>query len=192
MADFAPNVTARYRLHYNVVGRDHTVQCRLVRGIDAGTLQADGAAYLRSVFAALAGAMADDLAFTSAEYALTDSDLFFPAALPAAVTGGQALALFSIQDSITHLTFSGRGSFGSKINVKIYGRQADPDTLPPGSSSDFVITAAENAAIAAAIAALNTSPGGRIVCIDNTPAAYHQRATLKVNDYWLKLARRGL
>lgn len=192
MTTFAPNVTARYRLHYNVVGRNHTMQCRGVRGVDVGTLVADGAAYLRAVFAALAANLCDDLSFISAEYALTDSDLFFPAAVPTAVVGLNDLATFSKQDSITHLTFSGRGSFGSKANLKLYGCQFDPDNVTGDPPEDFVITSAEYAPIATAIAALNTSPGGRIVAIDNSPAAYHARATLKVNDYWLRRVRQGL
>lgn len=192
MPDFAPNVTARYRLHYAVAGRNHTVQCRGVRGVDVSTLNADASAYVRSVFNALATFLADDLSFISAEYALTDSDLFFPGTVPAAVVGSVSAALFSQQDSISHLTFSGRGSLGSKINMKIYGAAFGPDTLPANLSSDFVITSAEHANIAAAVAALNASPSGRIVAIDNSVATYHARATLKVNDFWLRKVRQGL
>lgn len=192
MPDFAPNVTARYRLHYNVAGRVHTIQCRGVRGIDVSTLQADGSSYLRAVFVALAGVMFDDLSFISAEYALTDSDLFFPATVPAAVVGLVSAALASKQDSITHLTFSGRGASGSKINQKVYGVQLSPDTLPAGIEADFVITSAEFAGVADAVAALNTSPSGRVVAIDNSVPTYHNRATIKVNDFWLRKVRQGL
>jgi hypothetical protein len=192
MPDFAPNVTARYRLHYKVVGRNHTVQCRGTRGIDVSTLMADGAAYLRAVFSALAAGMADDLAFISAEYALTDSDLFFPATLPAAVTGLVAASTFSKQDSITHLTFSGRGAGGSKVSQKIYGVNWAPDVLPAGIESDFVVTGGESAIVLNAIAAFNNSPSGRIVAIDNTVATYHGQATLKINDFWLRKVRQGL
>ena len=192
MPDFAPNVTARYRLHYNAIGRVHTTQCRGTRGIDVSTLQADGAAYLRAVFVALAAIMSDDLSFISAEYALTDSDLFFPATVPAAVVGGVSAALMSKQDSISHLTFSGRGAGGSKVNQKIYGVGFAPDTLPANIASDFVLLSSENANISAAVAAFNTSPSGRVVAIDNTVPTYHARATLKVNDFWLRKVRRGL
>lgn len=192
MADFAPNVTARYRLHYNVAGRVHTIQSRGVRGIDVSTLQADGATYLRAVFAALATLMADDLAFVSAEYALTDSDLFFPAAIPTAVTGGVAVATFTKMDSITHLTFSGRGSLGSKVNQKVYGVQVNADLLPVNLWSDFVVNSSELAAVANAVTAFNTSPSGRIVAIDNSVPTYRARATVKVNDFWLRKVRQGL
>ena len=192
MPDFAPNVTFRYRLHYHVVGRDHTIQCRMVRGIDVGTGVTEAAAYLRALFVALASNLADDLAFTSAEYALTDSDLFFPAAMPAAVTGAIDVADFSKQDSITHLTFSGRGAGGSKTSVKVYGAQYLPDQVPDAIESDFVINSAESSLILNSVAALNNSVGGRTVCIDNTVATFHARATVKVNDFWLRQVRKGL
>jgi len=192
MPDFAPNATARYRLHYNVAGRIHTMQCRGVRGIDASTLNADGSAYLRGFINAMAATLSDDLSFISAEYALTDSDLFFPGTLPTAVVGGFSAALMSKQDSITHLTFSGRGATGSKINVKLYGVGTNPDALPANIWSDFVMLGSELAAIAAAVSALNTSPSGRIVAIDNSVATYHNRATIKINDFWLRKVRQGL
>ncbi len=192
MPDFAPNVTARYRLHYNVAGRVHTIQCRGVRGIDVSTLQADGSAYLRGLFAAMAGLMADDLAFVSAQYALTDSDLFFPATVPAAVVGGVAAATFSKQDGITHLTFSGRGASGSKINQKLYGVQVNADVVPANFYSDFVVLTSDAVQFANAVAALNTSPSGRIVAIDNSVPAYYNRITVKINDFWLRKVRQGL
>lgn len=192
MPDFAPNATARYRLKYNVAGRVHTTGCRHTRGIDSGTLQAEGSAYIRSIFDALKSEMADDLAFISAEYALTDSDLFFPATVPAAVVGALSAADFSKQDGITHLTFSGRGAGGSRANVKIYGVQTDPDDPAGTEDTDFILLSAERATVANAVAALNTSPGGRIVAIDNTVAVYHARATIKVNDFWLRQLRKGL
>jgi len=164
----------------------------MVRGIDVGTGVTEAAAYLRALFVALASNLADDLAFTSAEYALTDSDLFFPAAMPAAVTGAIDVADFSKQDSITHLTFSGRGAGGSKTSVKVYGAQYLPDQVPDAIESDFVINSAESSLILNSVAALNNSVGGRTVCIDNTVATFHARATVKVNDFWLRQVRKGL
>lgn len=192
MPDFAPNVTARYRLHYHVARRDHTMQCRMVRGIDVGTLTTEAPAYLRTLFNAMASLMADDLVFTSAEYALTDSDLFFPAPVPTAVVGALDVNDFSQQDSITHLTFSGRGAGGAKINMKLYGVQVDPDVIPDDIQTDFVLDGTESAPVAAAVTALGVSLGLRIVCIDNSVATYHNRATVKINDFWLKRVRQGL
>lgn len=191
MPDFAPNVTARYKLHYTAAGRPHTIMCRAARGTLASPGAGQCAVYLRGLFSALAPLLADDLSFTSAEFALTDSDLFFPAAVPAAVVGGSPIAGFSKQDTITHLTFSGRGTGGSKVNVKVYGVNWAPDTLPGSVESDFVVLGTELAQIANAVISLNTG-SGIIVAIDNTAALYANRATIKVNDFWLRQVRKGL
>jgi hypothetical protein len=191
MPDFAPNVTGRYKLHYNVIGRVHTIMMRTARGLNAAQIISNGAAYLRGLFVAMAPGMADDLAFISAEYALHDSDLFFPAATPAAVVGAIAAATFSKQDSITHLTFSGRGALGSKVSMHLYGHGTDPDTLPANIWSDFVVLGTELPRIATAVAALNVAPA-LAVAIDNSVPVYVNRATVKVNDFWLRKVRQGL
>jgi hypothetical protein len=191
MADFAPNATARYVLKYHVAGRDHNMLVRLARGTPAASIGLNGSNYLLSVFQAMAAILASDLAFVSAAYALTDSDLFFPAQVPPAVVGGSALAGFSKQDTITHATFSGRGSLGSKCNVKLYGVNWAHDIIPAQVESDFVVLASELTQIANAVNALN---GGAavIVAIDNSQPNYAARATIKVNDYWLRRVRQGL
>lgn len=191
MADFAPNATSRYKAHYNVVGRPHTIQVRFARNAIIGDIVSNCRNYLNAIFAALAGAICDDFAFTGAEAAVSDSDLFFPVTAPVSPVGGIPIATYTKQDSITHLTFSGRGPGGSKINQKIYGIQFNPDTLPATSPEDFVVLATENAFVSAAIGAFNAGPAG-IVAIDNTRPIYHQRATVKINDFWLRQVRKGL
>jgi len=192
MADFAPNVTARYKLHYNVAGRIHTMMCRAARGTSFAPGATQCAVYLRGLFQAMAGLLADDLSFISAEFALTDVDIFVPAPLPAGVVGLVSAATFSPQDTITHATFSGRTLGGSKGNVKLYGVQFSPDTTTSGTvENDFVINASELTSVANAITSLNTG-SGIIVGIDNQALIYHQRATLKINDFWLKRVRQGL
>jgi hypothetical protein len=191
MPDYAPNVTARYKVKYQAVGRTHTVQCRLQRGSIAGDIISNGAAFIQSVFSASTGLLTDDFGFISAEYALEDSDLFFPAAVPGVVVGLIDVALFSKQDSITHYTFSGRGSGGSKVNMKLYGLASSPDDLPDNLWSDFVVNASESPTVEGMITALNSAPAG-IVAIDNTRPTWHARATVKVNDDWLRKVRQGL
>lgn len=191
MPDFAPNATGRYRVHYVAAGRSHTIQMRTARGLTFTQIESNGSAFIEGLFSALATALTDDLAFTSAEVALHDEDLFFPAAVPAAVTGTFPVADMSKQDSITHLTFSGRGSGGSKVNMKVYGVATNPDALPAGIWSDFVMLGSELANIANAVTHLNDSPS-LSVAIDNTIPTYVNRATIKVNDYWLRRVRQGL
>jgi len=191
MADFAPNVTARYRLHYTCAGRSHSVLVRGARGTSFAGMEAIGISFFFGFFSALATIMFDDLAFTSAEVALTDSDLFFPAGVPAAVTGGIAIALASAQDSITHLTFSGRGTLGSKVSFHIYGVATNPDVLPTNVWSDFIAGGTEVGQIGDAVAVLNDAATD-IVAVDNSKPLFANRATVKVNDFWLRSVRRGL
>lgn len=191
MADFAPNMTCRYKLRYNAAGRVHTMLMRVARGATAAQTASNGAAYLRGLFLAMQPTLPSDLAFLSAEVAVEDSDLFFPAAVPAAVTGAQPAANYSKQDSITHVTFSGRGALGSKVNLKLYGVLLSPDVVPGAAESDFVLLSSESTAIAAAITHLNATPA-LSVAIDNSVPTYSARTTVKINDFWLRQVRKGL
>jgi len=189
MADFAPNVTPRYKAHYRAAKHVHVIQFRGVRGSTFANMELLGTTHAHALFNALAPNLFDDFAWISAEIALTDSDFFFPAATPTAVTGAQLLANASAADEITHITFSGRGSLGSRVSLHVYGTNFDVDTAPPGGFADFIISAAENAAVAAALATLPGVP--TIVAIDNSGIAWRQQVTLKLNDYWLRVKRKG-
>lgn len=189
MPDFAPNVTVRYVLKYTSVGRAHSIMMRTQRGTGFALAESYGQALFNNLFTSLAPAMPVDLSFISAAIAVEDSDLFFPAATPTAVVGALALNLFSKQDSISHITFSGRGTFGSKVNMHVYGVQTNPETLPALPENDFVITAAESAFYAAAIAVLTADTHVR--AIDNSQPAWRAQVTLKVNDFWLRKVRQG-
>lgn len=191
MADYAPNVTPRYRLHYTCGGRAHTTMCRGPRSTTAAVMTTIGQALFNGLFDALKAALFDDLAFTAAEYALTDSDLFFPTTLPAAVAGTVAIATASKQDSITHLTFSGRGTLGSKVSYKVYGIALNPDVVPDNAYTDFLILSTEDGNVANAVAVLNAG-GNNIVAVDNSKPLFPGRATVKVNDFWLRRVRQGL
>lgn len=189
MADFAPNVTPRYRLKYNAVGRPHSVMVRGSRGTSFAGMEALGISAFFGLFSALDTLMCDDLAFISADIALTDSDLFFPASVPGVVTGTSPIAQYSKMDSISHWTFSGRGDLGSKVSMKLYGIQNVSDVLPATVHSDFVLLGTEDTRVADAVAVLNA---GAIVTVDNTQAAWLNRVTIKINDFWLRQVRKGL
>jgi hypothetical protein len=150
-----------------------------------------GQGYLGGLFTALASFLFDDLAFISADAALTDSDLFFPCAVPTAVAGAITPATLSKQDSITHITFSGRGASGSKVNLHVYGMALDPDVLPPNVSNDFVILSSELSVIDDAVTHLNSALP-LAVAIDNSVPIYAARVTVKINDFWLRQVRKGL
>lgn len=189
MTDFAPNVTVRYVLKYTSVGRAHNIMMRTQRGTGFALAESYGQTFFNGLFDSLKSIMASDLAFISAAIAVEDSDLFFPAAIPTAVTGALSPTLFSKQDSISHVTFSGRGTLGSKVNLHIYGLSLQPDALPAQIENDFVITAAESGVITAALAILTGDT--HIRAIDNSQPAWRTQVTLKVNDYWLRKVRSG-
>lgn len=189
MPDFAPTVTPRYVLSYRAGGREHDVMMRGQRGISAALMESYGAGLYNQIFTLLAAGMPDDLEFLAARVALTDSNLFFPAALPVQVTGLVALATLSKQDTISHVTFAGRGSLGSKVSQHFYSLQLGPDTVPGGNEQDFVITSGESAFIGDVVDAFQAD--SHIRAIDNSQPVWYQRVTLKVNDYWLKRLRQG-
>jgi len=189
MPDFAPNATPRYIAGYNSVGRQHHVTMRVFRG----TSMVDGVAAARSMlhdfFNAVASSLPNDFTWTDAVWIPQDSDISVPADPPPAVTGAQLLANFSKQDSITHLTFSGKGTAGGKVSFKIFGVQFDPDALPAGTASDFIFHAGEVATIDAARSVLDGE--SNLAAIDNTHPIMRSSVTLKVNDHWLKKVRVG-
>lgn len=189
MPDYAPNVTPRYRAHYRVAKHTHVMQFRGARGSTFAQMELLGTTHAHALMNALASVLFDDFAWISAEIALTDDDLFFPAATPTAVTGAQLLANCSAADEITHLTFSGRGAGGSRCSVHAYGTNFDVDTTPPGGFADFIITAAENTPVANAIASL--APVPTLVAVDNTGVTWRSQVTVKLNDYWLRIKRKG-
>ena len=189
MPDFAPNVTPRYRLKYNAVGRKHTIIFRAARGTVFSAMEAVGQDAAEAIWNANATNIASDFQYLSADVALTDSDLFLPAALPTAFTGGNAVTGFSKQDGISHVTFGGRGSAGSKVHWQAYGYAFAPDVTPSVAESDFVLQRAEFTTIDTAYTGLAAVSGLR--AIDKSAIIFYAYALLKVNDYWLRRLRAG-
>lgn len=189
MPDFAPNVTPRYKAHYVAATHPHTMQFRVARGTNDGDGILAGRVHANAIFAPLTAVLFEDFHWVSAEYAHQDSDLFFPAALPTAVVGLALLSAMSASDEIMHLTFSGRGAGGSKVSVHVYGTNFTLDLSPQGVFSDWILTAAENGAIASCLASL--AANGDLRAIDNTAVSWRQQATVKLNDYWLRQLRKG-
>lgn len=189
MPDFAPNVTPRYKAHYVVATHPHSIQFRVARGTNDGDGILAGRTHANALFAAFAAILFEDFHWVSAEYAHQDSDLFFPATLPTAVTGLTLLTAMSPADEIMHLTFSGRGAGGSKVSVHVYGTNFTLDLTPQGVFSDWILTGAENAGVASALTSL--AANGDLRAIDNTAVTWRQQATIKLNDYWLRQLRKG-
>lgn len=190
MPSFSPSYTSRYRAHYHVCGIDHTIQLRKQLGATPGdtTLLAGT---VNGIFAALAASLCTDFAFLGAEQADEGSDLFYPSTTPTAVTGtGGDPADFTPFQKVTHLRFGCRAA-GSRSSIEIYGvawyySNTLSDTNVIGY--DGVVTPAEFAPIGTIAALLNTQAFANS---GNPSSVWAARATVKVNDFWLKQVRSG-
>lgn len=186
MADFAPNFTARYRLRYSVLGHTHTQQWRIAR--DAGVTGLNNMILKVAAFwAALESNLWDDLSFLSATYAVEDSDIFLPAAVPTLPTAALTPPANPISQSIVSTGFVGRSALGQKARVFVYGFAGGPEETA-GLGDDFRLTAAESANIDDAVVVLNNgSP--QIVGSDDANVSWYSYANTKFNDFWLRQIR---
>lgn len=189
MTSFSPSYTSRYRAHYHVCGIDHTIQLRKQLGAspsDTNLL----AGTVSSIFGAVVDRLCDDFAFLSAEQADEGSDVFYPATTPTAVTGLRALVDYTPFQKVTHTRMQCRAA-GSKSSIEMYGliwfyadAAADEDVI----GYDGIVTPAEYAAIGTIASLLNTQAFANS---GNPSSLWQARATVKVNDFWLKAVRSG-
>lgn len=185
MTSYAPTFTPRLRVHYIAAGVEHSIQVRYPRGTTGASLAANVDA-INAIFGYVTGALADDFEFTSAEYALTDEDVFTACAPPVAVTGTIDAATFTPIQKIVGTTFSGR-SPGSRAKFTMFGLFWEEETL--GNAADNgLITAAE----VAAIGSVATYATGHFMANSGLAAVFYQKATIKPNDHLLRLVRRGI
>lgn len=190
MPDFAPDYTPRYRARYNNAGVEHTVMVRGYRGETAVTTVARSAGALFSVFDILANAgyLCDDFLWLSADYTPEDSNVSSPTTLPAAVVGTTLLSGYSVQDKITSLGFVGRAQ-STPARLFVFGIAFPADVAAGNIGSDFRLLTSEDTAIANAVAALNAAG---LAANNNFQINWNNYVNLKVNDYWLRQARKGV
>lgn len=189
MTTYSPDYTSRYRAHYHVCGIDHTIQLRKALGATPSNT-ADLAGTVSSIFNAVAGRLGDDFAWLGAEQADEGSNLFYPSTLPAAVVGIVPVANYTPFQKVTHTRFSCR-AVGSRSSIEMYGLYwqysnvpGDADVIP----YDGVVTPAEYAAIGTIAGLLNTQAFANS---GNPASVWAARATVKVNDFWLRAVRSG-
>lgn len=185
MPTYAPTFTPRYRVKYRAAGIEHTVLCRGPRGANLVDMTTRGNSF-STMFGALTAVLADDFEWISADVALTDEDTWAPTTVPATVTGVAPVANFTIMQRIMSTTFSGRAP-GSKARFSLYGFAWTPATLA-NVAEDFILTGAEIAGIATIV----TEASGHFFAGSGQAASFYNRATVKVNDFLLKKARRGI
>lgn len=186
MTTYAPNFTPRYKLHYLAGGITHTIQVRSNRGATF-TETENLKDQIRGCYQAVVARAYNDFQFLTAEVALTDSDVFAPAAIPLGLVGHVAdPALFSAVARIRGLTFTGRAP-GSRARFTMFGLAFSTDG-PTALGGDGTVTPAEEAGITTigniATAAFRANSGAG--------AIFPYRGTYKENDHLLKLVRRGI
>jgi len=189
MPDYAPTATPRYKVQYQAAGVLHHIQVRTPRTATLVETDSIGRFVVNGLFDALADLMPDDLVFIEASLYAADSDIGVPGGLPAAVAGSVPAEDYVPIQKITHLTFSGRSNGGSPVNVKVFA-PFFTEWVSPSAGLDMKINYGENASVTAAIDFLRSATDMR--CIDNRSAFWRSSATLKINDFWLRLVRRGV
>jgi hypothetical protein len=189
MTSYSPDYTGRYRAKYQAAGIVHTIELRRSIGASPSSV-ALLAGTVNTVFSIWAAVLPTDFAFISAEQADEGSDIFYPAPVPSAVVGLTAVEDYTPFQKITGTTFSGR-ALGSKSRCTLYGIfwqltniTADENTDPYNG----VVDATEDARVSTTAAALNTQAFAN----SGGPTTWYPRATIKPNDYWLRMVRRGI
>jgi hypothetical protein len=187
MADFAPNYTARYRLHYTVTGKSHTMTWRVASSVTDPT----GVASKMELFLAdLQEDLYSDFTCVSADFALADTDIFLPAPVPASPAGTASPGDAKETDKALSLGFVGRSAAGGKARFFLYGTIFG-NIIRSAPANDWkVVTAEDPAGVGAGIVRLNeTSPA--LVANDDHIVTWYEYANLKYNDRWVRRQRRG-
>lgn len=188
--DFAPDATPRMKVFYTSAGITHSMQVRSHRDSSPTIFILTAADYITAFVTALQSVLPTDFHFTSATYTPQDSDVSVPVGKPADPTGAIDPDDMSKQDKISHLTFRGKSSGGSKASIKVFGVQFSPDTAPPEVESDFIFSPGESTPLDNAVGVLAAST--LLSAVDNNGIVWYDTVNLKVNDHYLRLARRGL
>lgn len=186
MADFAPNFTARARLKYSSLGKNHSMMWRVSSAeTDPTGISAKIGLFLDD----LAPILFNDFTVIGLDFALADSDVFLPAPTPA-FGGGDVSAGGGVPtDAAVSLSFVGRSTLGGKARMFLYGTNTGA-IVRTADVNDWKLLSSEDASISAAIVRLNeTSPS--IVANDDSVVAWYEYVNVKYNDRWVRRMRRG-
>lgn len=189
MTTYSPDYTGRYRAKYVSAGVTHVAQLRKFRGASV-SLITDLAGVMGSVFTIWATLLPTDFAWVSAEYAEQDSNLFIPTSTPPAVTGSFNPSVYTPLQKVTSTTFAGRAP-GSKARLSIFGVFWQFTNSIDDSGTDAyngIIEATEDSRIGDTKTALDSQWSAN----SGVNAVTYARATVKINDYWLRQVRKGI
>lgn len=172
MAPLSPSNTPRFRVHYETVGQQHTLQVR------SHSSPASVGTFLNSYFSAFGTTLATVL-IDFVDWAPAGSDIFNPVTTGIeglSYTGGSSAP----ENAAWEYTFQGRTTGGKRVRVGQFGALF--------LTSDYKISPTESSPIDAVIAAL-VAAGGLIVGIDDLIPIWKTYATVKPNDHWVKKLR---
>lgn len=172
MPALPPSSTARYRFHYTVGGREHTLQVRST--FSPAAIAGWFNAYLTAFGTIIALTTLD---FT--EWAPAGSDIFNP--VTNVYDGTNYGAGVPPPEQIPWAyTFIGRTPGGRRVRFSQFGAKS--------LATDYRVLATELAEIDAVITLLNTG-GTPVIGIDGLIPIWKSYANVQVNDHWVKAAR---
>lgn len=186
MTNYAPNYTARLKVKYRTLAREHVCTLRLPRGTPTqGVIQDQGGAFLR-LQAAMAPSMYSDFTIISMEFCQSDTDIWEPIPFGAYDAGVLNGTNVSKQLRDTSLTISGRGGLGGRGRFVMYGVSFAIGSGQVGD--DTVITPAESPAFNSLYQIL-VAEG--LMASDGTMATWHPKGIYHRNYKWERASRRG-
>lgn len=184
MSDYAPNFTARYRIRYASLGKQHNMTFRM-QG-PGRTPSVPFLAGVKDFLDASAAIRYSDWTILTALSADQNSDAFLPADVPPAITAGVATP-GPISFRPVFVSFQGLSDLANRCSVYMFGVALDPAQGSPGVSLDYRITSAEDATTANLITALASIP--EQIAIDRELCNWHSYMNIGYHSYYQRKAR---
>lgn len=176
MAPLPEDNTARAFLKYRVQGREHTMQIRVDATATDAEISEDVGALLEAMDTNVSATQ-----FVSFERAELGSNVRVPADWSGPSTWGTG-ADIGDESAPNFWSFVGKDAAGRRFRLDLYGRSVAPN-------DDWRVFAADDATIAAAVAALETTDAV-FLTINGGGAFYKQYANMSVSQHWIDEARR--
>lgn len=168
-----PSNTARAFMTYQVNGAVHTMMVRVGDTVSDGTISEAVGALLDAMDSLLYGSL-----FVKFERSAPGSNIRLPATWSGPTEWGDGEA---DQNAPTAWSFTGKGTSGHKFALQIFGRSTE-------QNNNWRLAAADDSAIAAALAALETTEDV-FNNINGDAPIYNQYANQSMNAYWQRKAR---
>lgn len=187
MPDFAPNQTHRYVAKYVSAGLTHEVLYRETADSAPSEVILRAQTLFTGIQTLLHVNLPTDFAWVSAKFCGQFDVIFAPVAPPAAGTAGAIDPLtMSHMNRACELNFIGR-SVSTPISMAFFGYFLPLDD-PDSPASNGRVTSGEDSHIAAVIARLAAET--HLVAVNGQNPRWSAYANYKVNDHWLRIARR--